>query len=157
MHLERRRGTSLAWLYHTTHWGVSGRGRPRRKGLPMRSDLVWSAALGELQLQMTQATFDTWLRDSRFLGFEDDTFTIGLKSEYAKDWLEHRLLTTIKRTMTRLTGRTIEVKFVVYEEQDRREAHVLTIDEVSSTDSTAKSTSNTSRWSKPCRNPGPRP
>ena len=26
----------------------------------MKSDHIWSAALGELQLQMTHATFDTW-------------------------------------------------------------------------------------------------
>jgi hypothetical protein len=100
----------------------------------MKPDLVWSTALGELQLQMTQATFDTWLRDSRFIKFEDDAFTIGVKTGYAKDWLEHRLLTTIKRTLARLTGRTIVVKFVVYEEDERRRPEVVTIDEASSSD-----------------------
>ena len=80
----------------------------------MKSDHIWPAALGELQLQMTQATFDTWLRDSRLLKYEDGTFVIGVKNGYAKDWLEHRLLTTIKRTLVRLTGRTVEIKFVVW-------------------------------------------
>jgi chromosomal replication initiator protein len=88
----------------------------------MKSDHVWSAALGELQLQMTQATFDTWLRDSRLLKQEDGTFVIGVKNGYAKDWLEHRLLATIKRTLARLTGRTVAVQFVVWsEETERRE------------------------------------
>lgn len=94
----------------------------------MKPDLVWSAALGELQLQMTQATFDTWLRDSRFLGFDNDTFTIGVKSGYAKEWLDNRLLTAIKRTMARLTGRTVVVEFVVYEGEERQEAQVIEID-----------------------------
>ena len=67
--------------------------------LDMKPDLVWSAALGELQLQMTQATFDTWLRGARFLKFEDGAFVVGVKNGYAKDWLEHRLLPTIKRTL----------------------------------------------------------
>jgi chromosomal replication initiator protein len=80
----------------------------------MKPDVVWSAALGELQLQMTQATFDTWLRDSRLVRHEGDTFVIGVKSGYAKDWLEHRLLSTIKRTLGRLTGRTVEAKFIVW-------------------------------------------
>jgi chromosomal replication initiator protein len=88
----------------------------------MKSDHVWSAALGELQLQMTQATFDTWLRDSRLLKQEDGTFVIGVKNGYAKDWLEHRLLATIKRTLARLTGRTVGVQFVVWsEETEQRE------------------------------------
>jgi chromosomal replication initiator protein len=90
----------------------------------MKSLHVWSAALGELQLQMTQATFDTWLRDSRLLKEEDGTFVIGVKNGYAKDWLEHRLLATIKRTLARLTGRTVAVKFVVWSEQAQQQDEV---------------------------------
>jgi len=81
----------------------------------MNSDQIWSAALGELQLQMTQATFDTWLRDSRLLKNEGSLLVIGVKSGYAKDWLENRLLSTIKRTLTRLTGRTVDVRFMVWD------------------------------------------
>lgn len=74
---------------------------------------IWSAALGELQLQMTQATFETWLRDSKLLRYEDGTFVVAVKNGYAKDWLEHRLLATIKRTLARLADRTVDVRFVV--------------------------------------------
>ena len=88
----------------------------------MKSDPVWSAALGELELQMTQATFDTWLRDSRLLKQEDGTFVIGVKNGYAKDWLEHRLLPTIKRTLARLTGRTVEISFIVWTEEAQRQS-----------------------------------
>jgi len=87
----------------------------------MKPDLVWSAALGELQLQMTQATFDTWLRDSRFLKFEDGSFVVGVKSGYAKDWLETRLLATIKRTLARLAGRATDIRFVVWTRQPQRQ------------------------------------
>ncbi|RLC93037.1 MAG: chromosomal replication initiator protein DnaA [Chloroflexi bacterium] len=80
----------------------------------MKPALVWSAALGELELQMTQATFDTWLRDSRLVKYEDGVFVVGVKSGYAKDWLENRLLGTIKRTIARHAGKTVEVKFVVW-------------------------------------------
>ena len=83
----------------------------------MKLDHVWSAALGELQLQVTQATFDTWLRDSRLLKYEDGTFVIGVKNGYAKDWLEHRLLAIIKRTLARQTGKTVAVQFVVWSEE----------------------------------------
>jgi hypothetical protein len=85
----------------------------------MQPDLIWSAALGELQLQMTQATFDTWLRDSRFLNYGDGSFTIGVKSSYAKDWLENRLYATVKRTLSRLAGEGADVTFVVLEEKQQ--------------------------------------
>ncbi|NIV39796.1 MAG: ATP-binding protein, partial [Anaerolineae bacterium] len=73
---------------------------------------------------MTQATFDTWLHDSRLLKYEDGTFVIGVKNGYAKDWLEHRLLATIKRTLARLTGKTVAVKFVVWSEEAQQEDDV---------------------------------
>lgn len=90
----------------------------------IQSDQVWPAALGELQLQMTQATFDTWLRDSRLLKCEDGTFVVGVKNGYAKDWLENRLLATIKRTLARLAGKTVQVKFVVCNEGKQQQDHV---------------------------------
>lgn len=74
---------------------------------------IWSAALGELELQVTQATFETWLRNTRLLKYKDGLFVIAVENGYAKDWLEHRLLATIKRTLVRLAGRTVGVKFVV--------------------------------------------
>jgi chromosomal replication initiator protein len=79
----------------------------------MNPSHTWSAALGELQLQMTQASFETWLRGSRLLKYEDGIFVIAVKNGYAKDWLENRLLATIKRTLARLAGRTVGIKFVV--------------------------------------------
>jgi chromosomal replication initiator protein len=92
----------------------------------MKPDLVWSACLGELQLQMTQATFDTWLRGARFIKYEDGCFVVGVKNGYAKDWLENRLMPTILRTIVRLAGRAVDVRFVVWNDQaQRREAAPL--------------------------------
>ncbi len=90
----------------------------------MNAEQVWPAALGELQLQMTQATFDTWLRDSRMVKYQDGVLVIGVKSGYAKDWLETRLLPTIKRTLARLTGQTVEVRFIVCGEETRQKEPV---------------------------------
>jgi len=62
---------------------------------------------------MTQATFETWLRHSELVSYEDGTFVVAVKNGYAKDWLENRLLATIKRTLARLADRTVDVRFVV--------------------------------------------
>jgi chromosomal replication initiator protein len=94
----------------------------------MKPDLVWSAALGELQLQMTQATFDTWLRDSRFIKFEDGSFVVGVKSGYAKDWLENRLLSTIKRTLARLAGCATDIRFVVWDGESQKREPISLLD-----------------------------
>ena len=71
----------------------------------------WQAALGELQLQMTRATFDTWLRGSRVVAVAEGTYTIYVRHTYAVDWLQNRLLSVIKRTLERHAGTAVEVCF----------------------------------------------
>ena len=77
------------------------------------AESTWQATLGELQLQMTKATFDTWVKQTHVVAYEDGTFIIGVQNGYAKDWLENRLLSVIKRTLTGIVGRSVEVRFVV--------------------------------------------
>lgn len=79
---------------------------------------VWEAAKGELQLQMTKATYDTWISNTFPIAYEDGTFIVGVHNTYAQEWLENRLRTIIKRTLIGLTSRTCEVRFVVRAKQD---------------------------------------
>ena len=116
----------------------------------------WQAALGELQLQMTRATFDTWLRGSRVMacersagceraaGFEEAagcegrTFTILVRHAYAVDWLQNRLLPTIKRTLRRYAGPDVEVVFTA-RAQDPEENLVLVAETVHQAHDAARS------------------
>ncbi len=80
------------------------------------SQRLWQAALGELELQMTRAMFDTWLRDTRCIALEDDhCLVIGVKNGYAVEWLENRLYTVIQRVLHRIGGSQMEARFVVWE------------------------------------------
>ena len=74
---------------------------------------IWEAALGELQLKMTRATFDTWFRQTYVVDCQQDTFIIGTPTTYAKEWLENRHAPMIKRTVSSLVGRSIEMAFLV--------------------------------------------
>lgn len=80
----------------------------------MKPEKVWQAVLGELQLQMTKATFDTWVKQTQVLAYEDGTFIIGVQNGYAKDWLENRLRGTVKRTLAGIVNRSVEIRFVVH-------------------------------------------
>ncbi len=78
---------------------------------------LWKTALGELELQMTRATFDTWLRDTHCIGTENnDTLIVGVKNGYAVEWLEHRLYALIQRTLQRITGEEMQARFIVWED-----------------------------------------
>jgi hypothetical protein len=82
----------------------------------MTADQIWQAALRELQLQMTKATFDTWVKNTRAISHEEGIFVIGVPDALARDWLENRLLTTVERTLVGIIGHPVEVEFAVLEE-----------------------------------------
>jgi chromosomal replication initiator protein len=62
---------------------------------------------------MTKATFNTWLKDARLLACDENEYVIGVRNDYAKDWLEIRLEETITRTLAAITGDSAQVRFVV--------------------------------------------
>ncbi len=74
---------------------------------------IWEIARSQLRLQMTKSTYDTWVRDTSCLAFEDGAFVIGVANGYAKDWLSMRLRPVIKRTLTSILGQAVDVSFVV--------------------------------------------
>ena len=90
---------------------------------------LWQSALSELELQMTRATFDTWLRPTRLLAWEptgsDDSgsgstrVVLGVPNGYVKDWLENRLLTPIQRTLHSIAGQPVEIAFQVDRAQEQ--------------------------------------
>jgi chromosomal replication initiator protein len=79
----------------------------------MSPNLAWKTTLGELELQMTKATFNTWLRDARLLKLDENDYVIGVRNDYAKDWLENRLSDTILRTLNAVVGEDVGLRFQV--------------------------------------------
>jgi chromosomal replication initiator protein len=75
------------------------------------ADKLWQAVLGELQLQMTRATFDTWLRGSHVIAMEDNVLTVHVRHTYAVDWLDKRLMPLIQRALRRHANPEIEIVF----------------------------------------------
>jgi chromosomal replication initiator protein len=80
-------------------------------------EAAWQATLGELELQMTRATFNTWLKDARMLACDDHEYVIGVRNDYAKDWLENRLHDTIIRTLAAISGQESSIRFVVWSDE----------------------------------------
>jgi chromosomal replication initiator protein len=87
----------------------------------MKAAQAWQAALGQLQMEMPKAAFDTWVRDAEMLSYEDGAFTIGVQNAYARDWLDSRLSSTITRLLTGIMNRSVEIRFVVWQTTDENE------------------------------------
>ena len=80
----------------------------------MNADQAWQSVLGQLQMEMPRASFDTWVRDTKPVSYNDGTLTIGVRNAYARDWLESRLASTVNRLLVGILNSTVDVHFVVH-------------------------------------------
>lgn len=75
---------------------------------------LWETALGRLELQVTRANFDTWLRDTRGLRIDGDRLVVGAPTDFAREWLESRLKAIILKTVAAVAERPLDVAFEVF-------------------------------------------
>jgi len=79
----------------------------------MNAEQAWQSVLGQLQMEMPRASFDTWVRDTKPVSYQDGTLTIGVRNAYARDWLESRLSSTVSRLLVGIVNASVAVNFVV--------------------------------------------
>ena len=86
----------------------------------MDAKQVWRAALGELQVSLSPANYETWLRDTQLVDVDEQRFRIAVPNGFAKDWLETRYRSLISQTLARIVGYSVQVEFVVGPTADER-------------------------------------
>jgi len=79
----------------------------------MNVEQAWQSVLGQLQMEMPRASFDTWVRDTKPLSYQDGTLTVGVRNAYARDWLESRLASTVSRLLVGIMNASVAVNFIV--------------------------------------------
>ena len=84
----------------------------------MDAKQVWRAALGELQVSLSPANFETWLRETTLVDVDENRFRIAVPNGFAKDWLETRYRSLISQTLARIVGYSVQVEFVVGTDPD---------------------------------------
>jgi chromosomal replication initiator protein len=79
----------------------------------MDASQAWQATLGQLQMELPKATYDTWVRDTKFIRHQDNTFYIAVQNAYARDWLENRLTSTAVRLLSGIMDSTQNISFIL--------------------------------------------
>jgi chromosomal replication initiator protein len=76
---------------------------------------VWQAALAELQGSMSQATFETWVKNTVAVDAPNGAgrFTIAAPNTFAKEWLDNRFRGQIETTLGRILGKGTRLEVVV--------------------------------------------
>lgn len=84
----------------------------------MNANQAWQATLGQLQMEMPKASYDTWVSGTKFITHEDNIFTIGVQNTYVRDWLETRLTSTITRLLSGIMNTPQNVQFVLQSKEE---------------------------------------
>ena len=96
---------------------------------------IWEAVLGELQIQVSKPNYDTWLKDTTGISYQDDLFVVGVPNVFVAEWLNNRLHSVIKRTLAGTIGSNVDVQFLIQvpSQTDPRPAYAFQSDGGTST------------------------
>lgn len=75
--------------------------------------LVWTQTLEVLEQQLPQQNFEKWLKKTKPLTFYDNTLVVGVQNEIAKDRIESRYASLLRKILWEVTRRDVELRFVV--------------------------------------------
>jgi len=79
---------------------------------------IWAATLSKMESKVSKPSFDTWLRQTKAIGLDGTTLTIGVVNDFSRDWLEGQYTELINGILFELTGSELEVRFIIPEEQN---------------------------------------
>ena len=88
----------------------------------MNAEQAWHSVLAQLQMEMPRASYDTWVRDTRPIAYDNGLITVGVRNAYARDWLESRLANTVSRMLIGILNSNVSVNFVV-SQADETDSH----------------------------------
>tara|TARA_B100001123_G_scaffold12874_2_gene14941 strand:+ start:235 stop:1566 length:1332 start_codon:yes stop_codon:yes gene_type:complete len=69
--------------------------------------------LGELQLQLPRPTFETWLKPTDGVAYDEHTFVVEAPNPFAVEWLERRMYQALQKTLQKVSGREFELQLRV--------------------------------------------
>lgn len=82
----------------------------------MDAQQAWKATIEQLKSELPKASFDTWVKQCKFIGWDElsSTMTIGANNAFACDWLDSRLKSTVINKLTGMLALAVNVEFNVH-------------------------------------------
>jgi chromosomal replication initiation ATPase DnaA len=85
----------------------------------MNAEEAWELVVEELRREMPSHAWFSHVQHARFISYAGGCFCIKASSENTQAWLAARLTSTVRRMLTGMMNRAVEVEFVVKGEEQR--------------------------------------
>lgn len=73
---------------------------------------LWSQVLERLQLQLTQPTFETWVKTATAVELTENCLTICALNPFARNWLQKHYIKTIADAVEAILGHSVEIRLI---------------------------------------------
>ncbi|MHB8718968.1 MAG: chromosomal replication initiator protein DnaA [Candidatus Dormibacteria bacterium] len=74
---------------------------------------IWQVAQEELRFQLARPGYETWLAKATLVASDGHTFTIGVGSNLARDWVREKYASVIRDVLSGLLSREVDVLITV--------------------------------------------
>jgi len=79
----------------------------------MNPKQVWQAVLGELEVRLNPAQFETWIKNTSLVSLDEDEAVISVPTSFAQMTIERKFEPEIRRSLSNILHRPVQVSFVV--------------------------------------------
>ena len=79
----------------------------------MNLESLWQKVLSELQLQISKANFQTWLKNSNLKEINQGIAIIAVSSNFAKEWIENKYHKLILKSLRNLIPTIKTIEYVI--------------------------------------------
>tara|TARA_B100001142_G_C14342987_1_gene658739 strand:- start:2765 stop:4126 length:1362 start_codon:yes stop_codon:yes gene_type:complete len=75
---------------------------------------IWQAVLGKIEMRIPKASFETWLKDTSGVAFDEENSTINVKvnSSFTAQYLQERMAGIIERELNNVSEKRIQVNYL---------------------------------------------
>lgn len=80
-------------------------------------DVLWNKTLDILREELSETSFETWLKTTRLISCTDHKATIAVPNEFAKEWLETRYHHLIQDTLHLILNEEVNLNFITSDQE----------------------------------------
>ena len=77
---------------------------------------LWEQVLGQLQMQLSPPTFETWIKPAQAQTLSDSALVISTPNPFARNWVQKHYLSTIAQVVHDILGKPVDVQVTVVPE-----------------------------------------
>ncbi len=74
---------------------------------------LWQAVLAQVQMNISEASFNTWFRNTDIQSLENGSITISVPNSFVKEWLENKYNKIIFKTAKEIKGEIKEINYII--------------------------------------------